>query len=189
MAKKIKADSLTDFEAANKDEQDIMLAIDRKIDKYLENPLNLDKPFAELVSEIENDQEVKVKAIRYVETKKAAAEKLAQLSKNLEKEVEVVNSLDELDTDEDFIQADRFEVESVDERVKESKLSSLDEEYNKKQFKKDMTNILAGFSSSYYLPLTIDSFRSEDTSDDFPNKLKLSSLNSEQMRENFFHLV
>jgi hypothetical protein len=167
MAKKIKADNLTDFEAANKDEKDIILAIDRKIDKYLENPLNLDKPFSELVGEIGSDQEIKVKAIKYVESKKATAERLAQLSKNLEKEVEIIGNIEDLDAGEGIIEADRFEVEDVDERVKESKLSSLDEEYNKKQFKKDMMNILAGFSSSYYLPLTIDSFKIEDTSDDF----------------------
>ena len=167
IAKKIKANNLTDFEAANKDEQDIMLAIDRKIEKYLEDPANLDKPFAELAAEIERDQEVKAKAIRYVETKKLTIDKLAQLSANLDKETEIIGSLDDLDLDETSIEPDRFEVDGVDERVKTSTLSSLDEEYNKKQFKKDMMSILSGFSSSYYLPMTIDSFRMEDTSDDF----------------------
>ena len=167
LAKTIKADNLTDFEAANKDEQNIILSIDKKIDQYLEDPENLDKPFAELVAEIGRDQEVKAKAIRYVETKKATMDKLTQLSKNLDKETEIIGSIDDIDLDEVSIEPDRFEVDGVDERVKSSKLSSLDEEYNKKQFKKDMMNILSGFSSSYYLPMTLDSFRIEDTSDDF----------------------
>jgi hypothetical protein len=167
VAKSIKADKLTDFEAATKDEQDIALSIDRKIEEYLSNEENIKKPFNELVAQIESDKEVKTKAVKYVETKKISEQKLAQLSKNLEKEVEVINSIKELDIDDMFIEPDVFEVKGVDKRVTESKLSSLDEEYNRKQSMKDMMNILASFSSSYYLPMTLESFEKVDTSDDF----------------------
>jgi len=166
IAKKIGANKLTDFEAATKDEQDIALEIDRKIEVYLSDEENVKKPFAELVAKIEQDKDITAKAIRYVETKKISEEKLKQLSKNLEKEAEVIDSIKELDVEDEFIKPDTFDVENVDERVKESKLSSLDEEYNKKQSMKDMADILTSFSSSYYLPMTLDSFKMEDTSND-----------------------
>ena len=43
----------------------------------------------------------------------------------------------------------------------------MDEEYNKKQFIKDTTNILSSFSNSNYLPMTLHDFKVEDSSDDF----------------------
>lgn len=167
IAKKLKIRGLKDFEAATKDEQDIMLTIDRKIEEYLKDPENIEKPFSELVAEIERDKEVITKATRYVDTKRVSEKKMSELSKNLEREVEVINSIDDLDLEDDILEPDTFDIQGVDERVKRSRLSSLDEEYNKKQAKKDMMNILSSFSSSHYLPMTLEDFRIEDTSDDF----------------------
>ncbi len=167
VAKTIKAGNLTDFESANKDEQDLALTIDKKIEDYLTNKENQTKSFNELVDEIDNDTEIKIKAIKYVETKKISNSKLSQLSKNIDKELEVIQSIEDLDSEDDMIEADRFEVEDISDYVKVSSLSSLDEEYNKKQSKKDLTNILSGFSSSNYLPMTIESLKIDDTSNDF----------------------
>jgi len=167
VAKTIKADKLTDFEASSKDEQDISIIIDKKIEEYLTSEENIKKPFSELILKIEADKDIKTKAIKYVETRRAAEQKLTQLSKNLEKEVEIINSIKELDIEDVFIDADIFEVSNVEKSITESKLSSLDEEYNKKQSMKDMMNILSSFSSSYYLPMTLEHFEKEDSSDDF----------------------
>jgi len=167
IAKSIKATKLKDFEAATKDEQDLILSIDKKIEDYLNNPDNVEKPFADLLAEIKRDNDIKIKAIKYVETKKVSEQKLTQLSKNLDREAEVINSIEDLYSNDSDVEADIFEVEGIDERLKESKLSSIDEEYNKKQFTKDLTNVVGSFSSSDYLPMTIQDFEIEDTSDDF----------------------
>jgi hypothetical protein len=167
VAKSIKAGKLDDFEAATKEEQDIMLSIDKKVDAYLENPENVDKPFSDLVTQIENDNEIKLKSLKYVEVKRVSDQKLTQLSKNLERELEVMDDIEGLYTEDDEIEADKFEVAGIDEKILESKLSSMDEEYNKKQFMKDATNILSSFSNSSYLPMTLHDFKLEDSSDDF----------------------
>jgi len=166
-AKTLKADKLDDFEAADKDEKDLILSIDRRIDSYLSKKENIDKPFDELVSDVEQDSEVKVKALKFIETKKIADQKLAQLSRNLQKEVEVLDSIEDLTSEIETLEPDTFEVEGVDERVKSSTLSNLDEEYNKKQAMKDLKAIVSSFSESVYLPLTVDSFSMNDGSDDF----------------------
>lgn len=167
VAKTIKASNLTDFEASSKDEQDLVLTIDKKIDSYLENPENVKKPFSELVSQINSDKEITVKAIKYVETKKVAEQKINQLTKNLEKETEIINSIEDLNIEDEFIEPDVFDVKDVDDDVRKSKLSSLDEEYNNKQAKKDLTNVISSFSGSYYVPMTVDALDIEDTSDTF----------------------
>jgi hypothetical protein len=167
VAKTLGANKLNDFEAADKDEKDLILSIDKRIDSYLLDKNNLDKPFEELVSTIEQDQEVKVKALKYVETKKIAEQKLTQLSRNLEKEVEVLGSIQNLESLESTVEPDVFESDIVDESIKQSTLSNFDEEYNKKQAMKDLTSIISSFSSSNYLPMTVDSFEMVDTSDDF----------------------
>jgi hypothetical protein len=162
---------LTDFEAADKDEKDLILAIDKKIESYLRDPKNADRPFEELTGQIESDQEVKIKSLKYVETKKIAEQKLSQLSRNLEKEVEALSSIDEMSEDyEETLEPDTFENEFIDERVKSSSLSNFDEEYNKKQAPKDLKNIISSFSNSSYLPLTVEKLTVEDTSDDFNQK-------------------
>jgi hypothetical protein len=167
VAKTIKAGNLSDFEAANKDEQDLALTIDKKIETYLTNKENETKSFDELVNEVEKDTDIKIKAIKYVESKKISNSKLSQLSKNIDKELEVIDSINDLESEDDLVEADKFDVEGISEYAKVSSLSSLDEEYNKKQSKKDLVNILSGFSSSNFLPMTLDSLRIDDTSDDF----------------------
>jgi hypothetical protein len=170
IAKDLKIRKLDDFEASTKDEQDLALAVEEKIDAYLSKPENLDKPYDELVSEIEKDKDVKLNAVKYIETRKISDKKLSQLSKNLEREVEVINSIKELDAEEGTIEADRFEVTDVPEEVKESSLSSMDAQYNEKQATKDLTSILTGFSDSTYYPMAVEDLRIEDTSDDLNQK-------------------
>ena len=117
VAKNIKAGKLDDFEAATKEEQDIMLAIDKKVDSYLENQENADKPFSDLVTQIENDNEIKLKSLKYVEIKRVSDQKLTQLSKNLDKELEVIDEIEGLYTDDEEIEPDKFEVKGVSEKI------------------------------------------------------------------------
>jgi hypothetical protein len=166
-AKTLKADKLTDFEAADKDEKDLIVSIDRKIDEHLSKEGNLDKSFNELVKAVEEDQDVKVKALKFIETKKIAEQKLTQLSRNLEKEVEALDSIQDLSDDIEELEPDTFDIDMVDERIRKSTLSNIDEEYNKKQAPKDLKGIISAFSDSTYLPMTVENVRLEDTSDDF----------------------
>ena len=41
----------------------------------------------------------------------------------------------------------------------------MDEEYNKKQFMKDLTNVISDFSDSDYIPMTVDNIEIVDSSD------------------------
>jgi hypothetical protein len=173
IAKTLKAGKFEDFESATKDEQDLIISIDRKIETYLSDEANVEKPFNELVNTIEQDRDIKTRAIKYIETKKVSEQKLSQLSKNLEKEVEVINSITELDVENELITPDTFDVKDVDARIKESSLSSFDEEYNVKQSKKDLTSVLTGFSASDYLPITLQDLNIEDTSDDFNQRMTI----------------
>jgi len=172
VADALHAKNLTDFEAANRDEKDLIIAIDNKIDDYLSDPENLKKPFAELVSGIETDKEIKSKAVRYVETKKMSQQKIDNSSINLDKENEILGNLSDIDNTDIKNEPDVFDVDvqSMDERIKTSHLSSIDEEYNKKQYRKDVIDSITGFSNSDYLPLTLDKYEIEDTSDDFNEK-------------------
>jgi hypothetical protein len=170
IAKELKIKKLDDFEASSKDEQDLAAAVEKKIDDYLSKKENLDKPYDELISEIEKDKDVRLNAVKYVETKKISDKKLSQLSKNLEREVEVINSIKELDVEESMIEADVFEAKDVPEQVKESSLSSMDAQYNEKQSMKDLTSIMTGFSESTYFPMAVEDMNIEDTSDDLTQK-------------------
>ncbi len=166
---------LTDFEAADKDEKDLILSIDKKIESYLRDPKNAERPFEELAGEVEKDPEVKVKSLKYVETKKIAEQKLSQLSRNLQKEVEALDSIEDVgDDEENSLQPDTFENDAVDEAVKTSSLSNFDEEYNRKQAPKDLKNIISSFSNSSYLPLAVERVEMTDTSDDFNQKDTIS---------------
>jgi hypothetical protein len=166
-AKSLKADKLDDFEASDKDEKDLITSIDRKIEQHLSKPENMNKSFEELIKSVEEDQDVKIKALKFIETKKIGEQKLSQLSRNLQKEVEALESIEELTENIEEIEADRFEIPDVDERIKSSTLSNMDEEYNKKQASKDLKAIISSFSESSYLPMTVENVRMEDTSDDF----------------------
>ena len=177
IAKTLRANNLTDFEAATRDEKAIIIAIDKKIESYLSNADNDSKTFEDLVAEIETDPDVKTTALRYVESKKINQQKLETMSKNLDKENAVIGSIQDLAGDDNINEADRFKVQipDIDERIQTSRLSSFDEEYNKKQARKDLTAVLSGFSNSDYLPMTVDDIQIVDSSDDFNEKVTLSA--------------
>lgn len=172
VAKTLKVNNLTDFDTATKEEQDLMVAIDKKIDSYLANETSK-KTFKELIDEVETDNEVKINAMRYVESRKAGAQKLNSLSKNINKEIEIVDSILDLQNETDkFIEPHELKVseEYFDSRVESSTLASLDETYNKKQSKVDMINVLTSFSNQNYIPMTVDKLDIVDSSDDFNAK-------------------
>ena len=166
ISKTIKA-NLTDFDAASHSEKDLISAIDDKIEKYIKRPENLKKTVDDMISEIERDNEVKTKAIKFVETKKAATIRADILAKGLEKETEVISSLQDLGDDNKDNDPVTFEVDLpyIDERIKKSHLISLDDEYNKKQMSTDIANSLSAFSESSFYPMTVDSIDIEDSSD------------------------
>ena len=167
VAKTIRAANLTNFEAASKEERNIIQSIDAKVEEYLNRSDSTEKSFDELVAEVETDREVKLNAIRYIESKKANSFKADAIAKGLEKEIEVIGSLQDLDVDSEENVADKFTVNltDIDSRVEESHLSSMDEEYNKKQFMKDLTNVISDFSDSEYIPMTVDNIEIVDSSD------------------------
>lgn len=166
ISKTIKA-NLTDFDAASHSEKDLISAIDDKIEKYIKRPENLKKTIDDMISEIERDNEVKSKAIKFVETKKAATIRADILAKGLEKETEVISSLQDLDDDSKDNTPVTFEIDlpHIDERIKKSHLISLDDEYNKKQMSTDIANSLSAFSDSSFYPMTVDSIDIEESSD------------------------
>ena len=172
VAKELKIKNLTDFEAANKSEKDLILLLDREIEKYIDDPANMEKSFADLVDSIEKNPVVKRQAIQYVESKNIGLKNLNTLSKNLEKEIATLQDIAEIETVDALNEPDIFEVDipDFDDRIKESHLSSLDEQYNIKQSRKDLINVVSGFSTSEYLPLAVDNIDITDTSDDFTKK-------------------
>lgn len=175
MAKKLKVQNLDDFEPATKDEEELIQKIDSSIDAFIANPNNAEKSIIDLVSSIENQPDVKAKALAFVEGKRIASQKLTQLSKGIDKEIEILEktssiTIDDMVSDENILEAAKLPVEGVPEPVKSSKLASLDSEYNKKLYKKDFNDVITAFSSSDYIPMTIDNMEVIDTSDDFNEK-------------------
>ena len=171
IAKELKAKNLTDFESATKDEKEIILAIDKKIDEYLANPENIQKPFAELVSTIETDNSIKSKAIKYVETKRLAQNKAINLSQNLTQEIKAIDKVSDLSSDDQTFEPTKFNTKiALDPRVQESSLASIDKEYNQKYMRNDINDAVASFSNSSYLPTAVTDIRYEDTSDDLNEK-------------------
>jgi hypothetical protein len=172
VAKSLKIKNLTDFEAANKNEKDLILLLDRSVEKYLNDPENLEKSFNDLVDTIEADPVVKRQAIQYVESKNIGLKNLNTLSKNLEKEISTLQDIADIETVDALNEPDIFKVDipDFDSRVTESHLSSLDSQYNLKQSRKDLINVVSGFSTSEYLPIAIDKVEINDTSDDFTKK-------------------
>jgi len=166
-AKKLNVKNLNDFEAADKKEKDLITAIEARIEEYIKDPANEGKSFAEMIKILEADNEIKLKAINYIESKKIGEERLKKMAKNLQKEVEAISSIEDLISTEDNAEPDYFDVDNADERIKYSSLSNLDEEYNKKQAAKDLSEIITSFSESTHFPMTVTSVRIEDTSDDF----------------------
>ena len=138
---------------------------------------NLDKSFNDLVTAIESDGEIKKKAITYIETKNIGIRNTAILSKNLDKEIETLSRINDIESIDELNEPDNFEVDvpDFDKRITESHLSSFDRQYNQKQAKKDLVNIVSGFSGSEYMPLAVDKFTLDDTSDEFTKKETLKA--------------
>lgn len=176
VAKTLHADNLTDFEAASQDEKDLMLSIDDKVDKYLAKDTNLKKSFNDMLNDVETDSDVKAKAIRYIEAKRSSSQRLENHANGLEKETKIIGSLQDLNDDSKSNDGDKFAVgmDNIDPRIEVSHLSSIDDEYNKKQFMLDLTNVISAFSNSDYLPLTVDDIKLEDTSNERDLKKTLS---------------
>ena len=172
VAKQLKANKIDDFEDTTKEEKVLAMTIDKKIDEYLNKPENLQKPFNALVDEINNDPEIKVNAIKYVEHKRVAYNKNVNLSKTLEKELSAIDKVsDILDDESSDVKPEVFNIkEPLDMKIRSSTLPAIDKEYNTKCYKKDINNIIASFSQTDYLATAIDSIEYEDTSDDFNKK-------------------
>ena len=177
VAKTLHAENaLTDYEAASPDEQSLMLSIDSKVDNYLKTDKNLNKTFGDMVKDVEDDTDVKMKAVRYVESRKSATQRLENHAKGLEKETEIIGTLQDLSDGKDVSDADEFKVDikDFDERIMTSHLSSMDDEYLKKQYMIDLTNVVSAFSNSDYLPLTVESITFDDTSSERDLKKTMS---------------
>lgn len=175
VAKTIKANNLTDFEAANRDERDLMFALDKKVDDYIKKPENMSKTVNDMVSDLEQDNEIKMKALRFVETKKASIIRANSMSKQLEKETEIIGSLQDLDEESKTNEPEKYKINIpyMDERMEQSHLASFDEEYNKKQAMTDISNIVSSFSNNEYSPIVVDSVEYEDSDNDTDMKKTL----------------
>lgn len=176
VSKKLKA-KLDDYDDATTEEKSIITSIDRKIDKYLSKPENTEKSFDELVKEVEEDKEVTAKAVNYIETKKLAQKQLVQLSKNIDKETEIIDSLDAvIDEADKFVEPEKIKanIPMINKTVQMSSLPALDRAYNEKQAKIDLASCIASFSDQDYLPITIVGWNMVDTSDDFTLKNTLT---------------
>ena len=105
-----------------------------------------------------------------IETKKANTIKSETLGKELEKEAEIIGSLQDLDDDSNKLNTGKkfkVAVPYMDERVTSSHLASIDSEYEKKQSITDLTNVISAFSTSEVSPLSVDSISIEDSSNQF----------------------
>lgn len=172
---------LTDYDAADSDEQGIITTIDKKVGTYLDKPENIEKPFNDLVGTIEQDKEIANKAIDYVERKKISEKQTAQLQKNLDKETEIVSSIPELSKALEKEDEKTFEPEKIPVDIKDampqaqaSSLTSFDKKYNEIQAPIDLVNILTSLSDQQYLPATLDKYVLTDTSDDLTLKNTLA---------------
>lgn len=172
VANKLKT-KLDDYDEASMDEKAIITSIDKKIDKYLNSEENVAKPFKDLVAEVENDRDVATKAVNYIEKKKLAQKQLQQLSKNIDVETQVINSIDDIEDDEKFFEPEKVKATLpplINDRVQYSSLLAMDDKYNKVQAKQDLISCIAAFSDQDYLPITIVDWKLVDSSDDFTLK-------------------
>ena len=177
VSKKLKA-KLDDYDEASVEEKSIITSIDKKIDSYLNKPENTEKPFDDLVKEVEADKDVAAKAVNYIESKKLAQKQLNQLSKNIDKETEIIDSLDAvMDEADKLVEAEKIKAKLpsiINEKVQKSTLTALDRVYNEYQNKIDLAACIGSFSDQDYLPITIVDWNMVDTSDDFTLKNTLT---------------
>lgn len=164
---------LDNYDEANDDEKTIINTISNKIDNYISSEDNKEKSFDDLVQTVEQDKDITSKAISYIETKKIAKKQFNQLEKNLAKEVEVVNSIPDIAEHIDkYVKPEKIkaDIKMIDPRLTESSIDAIDKKYNNEQAAVDLVNNLTAFSEQDYLPITLDSFAKEDTSDEFTYK-------------------
>lgn len=176
VAKTLKTD-LTDYDAASTDEKALINKIGDKVGTYLNNDDNLTKPFDDLVKTVEQDATVKNTAINYIEAKKISQAQQAQLQKGITKENSVIDSVVDLQTDTDELikpEAIKADVKDIPEENKQSSLFAFDREYNDRFMTKDILSVLTSFSDQPYLPITMDSYKMEDTSDSTTLKYTLT---------------
>ena len=170
--------NLSDYDSATSEEKSIITSIENKIDKYISDPQNKDKPFSNLIDDVDKDKEITSQAVRYVETKKIAQKQLNQLAKNLDIETKVVSSITDLAKEvEQEIKPEKINADVpsiINDDVKESSLITFDRVYNESQSAQDLANTLTSFSEQEYYPLTVSGIEKEDTSDDFTLKDTLS---------------
>lgn len=177
VSKKLKA-NLDDYDAATMDERKVISSIDKRIDSYLSDTKNTEKSFNDLIKDIESDASVASNAISYIESKKLAQKQLIQLSKNLDAETDIINSLDDLEEDDQKT----FEPEKVkanlnpllNDKIQKSSLTAFDNHYNKYQAKQDLVSVVSAFSDQDYLPISIIGWNLVDTSDNFTLKETLT---------------
>lgn len=164
---KLKIES-TDEKLLDKNEREIVSKLKNKVDSYLDTASSTE----EIFEKIEKDTEIKTSTLEYISRKKIADKLDRQYQKHLEQETEVATSLEDMiDSEtEGFLDVEKFDIDDVDERVKTSTLASMDSEYIKKLFKKDLNSSISSFSQQTKFPIALTSFSLENSSDDFNKK-------------------
>lgn len=177
VSKQLKA-NLTDYDATNNDEKNIISAIDKKVEEYLSKEDKNEKSFNELVDAVKADPEVTRKALAYIETKKIGMVKQKQLVQNLERETEIVSTIEDLEEDVDKFFSPEIindNVKTIDDRAKKTTLIAMDRYYNDSYAKQDLINNLTFLSDQDYLPATLYNYKEVDTSDDFTFKKTITA--------------
>lgn len=171
LAKQLKINNLSDFEESTKEEKEIILAIDRKLDEYLSDPEKVKQPLQTLIDEVDSDPNIKSKAIKYLETKRISKVRELTMGKNLETELRVIDKVSDIVDDEELLEPLKIETkEKIPEKMQKTTLIPLDREYNTRVLRKDINDIVESFSNGAFHPTTVDSIEYIDSSDDFNEK-------------------
>ena len=131
-----------------KEEKEIILAIDRKLDEYLSNSEKVKQPLQYLIDEVDSDPDIKSKAIKYLETKRISKVRELTMGKNLETELSVIDKVSDIADDEEMFEPMKIETkEKIPSKMQKTSLISLDREYNTRLLKKDINDIVESFSN------------------------------------------
>lgn len=167
--------NLDDYDTSTPEEKTIVASIDNRIDSYLSDKNNKNKTYTDLVQTIQKDPQVTAASIQYVESKKIAQKQTAQLSRNLEKENKIVDSVLDLQHEtDDLIEPEKINKNTDATDINNTTLISFDKEYNNKYLLKDIMSVLTAFSDQSYAPITLIRYEMPDTSDAFTAKYTLS---------------
>lgn len=174
VGKKLKA-NLDDYSATSPDEQAIINSIDKKVDSFLSDDKNKDKDANELLNQINKDPEIVRHATSYVQQKIATDDSIKILTKNIQEENKVVDSLDQVYEDTDKVIG--YEEIDVDKNLKLSKgisrtsYNNINRDYNNKQANKDKLAVFSAFSNpENIMPITLVDLKFTDSSDAFNTK-------------------